>query len=258
MGMSIDLQGRVAIVTGASRGIGRAIALAYAEAGVSVVVASRKQEGVDAVAGEIAARGGKALAVATHVGQEDAVASLVERAVEAFGGIDILVNNAGTNPHFGPALTATSAQWDKILEVNLRSAFLLTRRVVPHMQARGGGKILNMASLAGLHPSMGMGIYGISKAGLIMLTRVLARELGPDNIQVNALAPGVIKTRFSSPLWESPDVAEMLTRSTPLGRLGEVDDVVGAALFLASPLSDYVTGEILVIDGGMNLVGGIG
>jgi NAD(P)-dependent dehydrogenase (short-subunit alcohol dehydrogenase family) len=258
MGMSIDLQGRVAIVTGASRGIGRAIALAYAEAGVSVVVASRKQEGVDAVAGEIAARGGKALAVATHVGQEDAVVSLVERAVEAFGGIDILVNNAGTNPHFGPALTATSAQWDKILEVNLRSAFLLTRRVVPHMQARGGGKILNMASLAGLHPSMGMGIYGISKAGLIMLTRVLARELGPDNIQVNALAPGVIKTRFSSPLWESPDVAEMLTRSTPLGRLGEVDDVVGAALFLASPLSDYVTGEILVIDGGMNLVGGIG
>jgi NAD(P)-dependent dehydrogenase (short-subunit alcohol dehydrogenase family) len=225
---------------------------------VSVVVASRKQEGVDAVAGEIAARGGKALAVATHVGQEDAVVSLVERAVEAFGGIDILVNNAGTNPHFGPALTATSAQWDKILEVNLRSAFLLTRRVVPHMQARGGGKILNMASLAGLHPSMGMGIYGISKAGLIMLTRVLARELGPDNIQVNALAPGVIKTRFSSPLWESPDVAEMLTRSTPLGRLGEVDDVVGAALFLASPLSDYVTGEILVIDGGMNLVGGIG
>jgi len=256
--MSIDLQGRVAIVTGGSRGIGRAIALAYAEAGAKVVVASRKQEGVEAVAGEITAHGGTALAVAAHVGQEEAVASIVDRALGEFGGIDVLVNNAGTNPHFGPLLSATPAQWDKILEVNLRSAFLLTQRVVPHLQARGGGKIINMASVAGLHPSLGMGIYGISKAGLIMLTRVLARELGPHNIQVNALAPGVIKTRLSSALWESAELADTLTRSTPLGRLGEVEDVVGAALFLASSLSDYITGETLVVDGGMSLVGGIG
>ncbi len=256
--MTIDLQGRVAIVTGASRGIGRAIALAYAEAGASVVVASRKTEGVEAVAGEISASGGKALAVAAHVGQDEAVAGLVDRALEVFGGIDILVNNAGTNPQFGPLLTATAGQWDKTFEVNLRSAFLLTQRVAPHMQARGGGKVINMASIAGLHPSLGMGIYGITKAGLIMLTRVLARELGPDNIQVNALAPGVIKTRLSRALWETPDLAATLTRSTPLGRLGDADDVVGAALFLASSLSDYVTGEILVVDGGMSLVGGIG
>src|SRR3990172_3700166 len=150
--MSIDLQGRVAIVTGGSRGIGRAIALAYAEAGAKVVVASRKQEGVEAVAGEITAHGGTALAVAAHVGQEEAVASIVDRALGQFCGIDVLVNTAGTNPHCGPLLSATPAQWDKILEVNLRTAFLLTQRVVPHLQARGGGKIINIASVPRLHP----------------------------------------------------------------------------------------------------------
>ncbi len=256
--MIIDLTGRVAIVTGASRGIGREIALALAGAGAKVVVASRKAEGVEAVAAEIRGQGGTALAVAAHVGQEEAVASLVTRAVEAVGGVDIAVNNAGTNPQFGAMMDATASQWDKILEVNLKGAFYLIQRVVPIMQARGGGKIINMASVAGVRPSPAMGIYGVSKAGLIMLTRVMALELGPSNIQVNALAPGVIKTRFSSALWESPDVAESVVRATPLGRLGETQDVVGAALFLASSLSDYVTGEVLLIDGGMNLSGGFG
>ncbi|OGO16261.1 MAG: short-chain dehydrogenase [Chloroflexi bacterium RBG_13_68_17] len=256
--MTFALTDKVAIVTGGSRGIGRAIALAFSQAGAAVVVASRKQEGVEAVAAEIRAAGGRALAVAAHVGQEEAVAALVERTVESFGGVDIVVNNAGTNPHFGPLLTASPAQWDKILEVNLRGAFLLSRQAVPHMKARGGGKILNVASLAGLRPSPGMGVYSVSKAGLIMLTQVLARELGPDKIQVNAIAPGVIKTRLSRALWEAPAMADGLAASTPLGRLGEVDDVVGAALYLVSPLSDYVTGEVIVIDGGMNLMGGIG
>lgn len=256
--MTIELTGRVAIVTGASRGIGREIALALAEAGAKVVVASRKQEGVEAVAAEIRQRGGTALAVAAHVGQEEAVAALVDKSVEAFGGVDIAVNNAGTNPQFGPLLEATDSQWDKILEVNLKGAFYLIQRVVPSMQARGGGKIINMASVAGLRPSPAMGIYGVSKAGLIMLTRVMALELGPLNIQVNALAPGVIKTRFSSALWEAPEIAESVVRATPLGRLGETKDVVGAALFLASSLSDFVTGEVLLIDGGMNLSGGFG
>jgi NAD(P)-dependent dehydrogenase (short-subunit alcohol dehydrogenase family) len=256
--MTLDLSGRVALVTGASRGIGKAIALSFAGAGARVVVASRKQEAVDDVAREVEAAGGSALAVAAHVGDEAAVAELVDRAAQAFGGIDILVNNAATNPHFGPVLSATPGQWDKIHEVNLRSAFLLTQKSLPYMEARGGGKVINMASVAGINPSTGMGVYGIFKAGLIMLTRTLARELGPLNIQVNALAPGVIKTRFSSALWESEDLAEAITRSTPLGRLGEPSDVVGAALFLASPLSDYVTGEILVVDGGLSLSGGIG
>ncbi len=255
--MDFDLSGRVAIVTGASRGIGREIALAYAQAGARVVVASRRQDGLEAVAAEIRQRGGEALPVAAHVGEPEAVAGLVERTVAAFGGVDILVNNAATNPHFGPMMEATVAQWDKIMEVNLRSAFLLTQRVVPHMRRRGAGKIINMASIAGLRPSPAMGIYSISKAGLIMLTQVMAKELGPDNIQVNALAPGVIKTRFSSALWESPEISERIVQATALGRLGEPGDVVGAALFLASSHSDYITGVTLLVDGGMGLAGGI-
>jgi NAD(P)-dependent dehydrogenase (short-subunit alcohol dehydrogenase family) len=255
---TFDLADKVAIVTGGSRGIGREIALAFAEAGARVVVASRKQEGVDAVAAEVAERGGTALAVAAHMGQEEALVALVERTVAAFGSVDILVNNAATNPHFGPLTTATAAQWDKIIEVNLRGAFFLCQQVIPLMQQRGGGKIINVASIAGVKPQPGMGIYSVSKAGLIMLTQVLAQELGPSNIQVNALAPGIIKTRFSSVLWQTPSISEALTKHTPLGRLGNVDDVVGAALYLASPLSNYVTGTVLLIDGGMNVASFVG
>ena len=255
---SFDLTDKVAIITGGSRGIGREIALALAEAGAKVVVASRKQAGVDEVAAEIEKRGGTALAIAAHTGQEDAVAALVERTVEAFGGVDIAVNNAGTNPHFGRLVTATAAQWDKIMEVNLRGAFFLCQQVIPVMQERGGGKIINVASVAGVKPQPAMGIYSVSKAGLIMLTQVLAQELGPFNIQVNALAPGIIKTRFSSVLWQTPSIAEAIEEHTPLGRLGAVEDVVGAALYLASPLSDYVTGAVLLIDGGMNVAGFFG
>jgi len=253
--IGFDLADKVAIITGGSRGIGRAIALAFAEAGAKVVVASRKSEGVEGVAAEIVERGGTGLAVAAHVGAEDALTALVERTVETFGGVDILVNNAGTNPHFGPLVTASVAQWDKIIEVNLTGAFLLSQRVIPVMQERGGGKIINMASVAGVKPQSGMGIYSVSKAGLIMLTQVLAGELGASNIQVNAIAPGVIKTRFSSVLWQTPSISDAVLKNTPLGRLGEVEDVVGAALYLASPLSDFVTGAVLLIDGGSNVAG---
>jgi NAD(P)-dependent dehydrogenase (short-subunit alcohol dehydrogenase family) len=256
--IGIDLTDRVAIVTGGSRGIGRAIALGLADAGAKVVVASRKQEGVDQVAAEIEGRGAKALAVAAHVGEPDQISALVERTVDTFGGVDILVSNAGTNPHFGPLTTATVSQWDKIMEVNLRGAFLLSQAVVPHLQQRGGGKIINVTSIAGVKPQPAMGVYSVSKAGLIMLTQVLAQELGPFNIQVNALAPGVIKTRFSSVLWQTPAIAENLVKHTPMGRIGEVEDVVGAALFLASPLSNYMTGTVLLVDGGMNVAGPIG
>lgn len=256
--MTYELTDRVVIITGGSRGIGRAMAMAFAEAGARVVVASRKQEGVDAVAAEIESRGGTVLAVATHVGDEEAVADLVQQTVEAFGGVDIAINNAATNPHFGPILTATTALWNKILEVNLRGAFFLCQQVVPIMEERGGGVIINVVSTAGLRPSLGLGIYSISKAGLIMMTKALAMELGPSNIRVNAIAPGVIKTRFSRALWESDAIAQAVRDATPLGRLGEPGDVVGAALFLASPLSDYVNGDVLVIDGGMRVSGGMG
>ena len=253
-----SLEGKVAIITGASRGIGRAIALRLAQAGAQVVVSSRKLENVQPVADGIVAAGGQALAVQAHVGAAGDVAALVAQAVETFGRVDVAVNNAATNPHFGPLLTADEGQWDKILDTNAKGAFRVCKAVVPLMEAQGGGKIINLTSVAGLRPSPGMGMYGISKAAIIMLTQVLAVELGRANIQVNAIAPGVIKTRFSQVLWQTPQIAEPLLRSLPLGRFGEAEDVAGLALFLASPAADYVTGAVFVVDGGMNVATAMG
>jgi NAD(P)-dependent dehydrogenase (short-subunit alcohol dehydrogenase family) len=247
------LQGRVAIVTGASRGIGRAIALRLAQAGAGVVVSSRKLDAVQAVAAEIAAGGGQALAVEAHAGRTQAVEALVAQALERFGRVDVAVNNAATNPHFGPLLSADEDQWDKILDTNAKGAFRMCKAVVPQMEALGGGKIINVASIAGLRPAPGMGLYGISKAALILLTQQLAMELGPAHIQVNAIAPGVIKTRFSQLLWQTPGLSDSILGRTPLGRFGEPQDVAELALFLASPASDYVTGAVFVVDGGLNV-----
>jgi NAD(P)-dependent dehydrogenase (short-subunit alcohol dehydrogenase family) len=248
-----SLEGKVAIITGASRGIGRAIALQFAQAGARVVVSSRKLEGVQAVAAQIISAGGEALAVQAHVGQPGDIQALVQRTMDAYDRLDITVNNAATNPHFGPLLTADEGQWDKILDTNAKGVFRLCKAVVPHMEAQGSGKIINMASIAGVRPSPGMGIYGISKAAIIMLTKTLAMELGPANIQVNAIAPGVIKTRFSQLLWQTPQFAELILAQMPLGRFGEPQDVAGLALYLASPASDYVTGGVFLVDGGMNV-----
>lgn len=248
-----SLQDRVALLTGASRGIGRAIAVRLAQAGARVVVSSRKLENVQAVANEIDAAGGEALAVEAHVGDMAAVEALVARTVEAYGRLDIVVNNAATNPHFGPLLSADEGQWDKILDTNTKAAFRVCKVTVPHLEAQGGGKIINLVSAAGLQPSPGMGVYGISKAALIMLTRQLAMELGSANIQVNAIAPGVVKTRFSQLLWQTPQIADGILARVPLGRFGEPEDVAGLALYLASPASDYVTGGVFVIDGGLTV-----
>lgn len=252
-----DFSGRVALVTGASRGIGKALALGLAETGAKVVIGSRKKEGLDPVAQEIRQNGGEALAIPTHMGEEEQVAAFVEGALNAYGRVDIAVNNAATNPHFGPLLTATASLWDKILEVNLRGAFFLAQQVAPIMEGQGGGKILNVASLSGVQPMPGLGVYSVSKAGLIMMTKVLAMELGPQNIQVNGIAPGVIKTQFSRLLWETDSISESVIRSTPLGRIGEIEDVLGVALFLVSEGADFITGEIVFIDGGMRITGGI-
>lgn len=248
-----SLEGKVALITGASRGIGRAIAQRLAGAGAKVVVSSRKLANVQAVADEIVAAGGEALAVQCHVGRPDDVTAMVARTVDAYGRLDVVINNAATNPHFGPALTADEGQWDKILDTNLKGIFRVCRAVVPQMEKQGGGKIINLASVAGLRPSPGMGVYGVSKAGVIMLTQVLALELGHANIQVNAVAPGVIKTRFSQLLWQTPQIAEPMLGKLPLGRFGEPEDVAGLALYLASPASDYITGGVFVVDGGMNM-----
>ncbi len=253
-----SLEGKVAVVTGASRGIGRAIALRLAGAGARVVVSSRKLGNVQAVADEIEAAGGEALAVQAHVGQPDDVTALVARTVEAFDRLDVAVNNAATNPHFGPLLTAGEGQWDKILDTNLKSVFRVCKAVAPQMEKQGGGKIINLASVAGLRPSPGMGVYGVSKAGVIMLTQVLALELGQANVQVNAIAPGVIKTRFSQVLWGTPQIADPMLGKLPLGRFGEPEDVTGLALYLASPASDYVTGGVFLVDGGMSVTMAMG
>jgi NAD(P)-dependent dehydrogenase (short-subunit alcohol dehydrogenase family) len=253
-----SLEGKVAVVTGASRGIGRAIALQLARAGAKVVVGSRKLENVQVVAGEIEAAGGETLAIQAHVGRPDAVKAMVAQAVEVFGRVDVAVNNAATNPHFGPVLTADEGQWEKILDTNLKSVFRVCKAVAPHMEKQGGGKIINIASVAGVQPSPGMGVYSVSKAGVIMLTRVLALELGHANIQVNAIAPGVIKTRFSQVLWQTPQIAEPMLGSLPLGRFGEPEDVASLALYLASPASDYVTGAVFLVDGGMSVATSMG
>ncbi len=249
-GMDFNLSGRVALITGASRGIGRAIAEAYAAAGAKVVLASRKQEGLDQVAETIRAKGGEALPIAAHTGDPAAVVALVVQTVRACGGIDILVNNAATNPHFGPLLSADEAQWDKILEVNLKGYFHTIKACVPHLIERGGGKIINMASVAGIQPQPGMGVYSVSKAGVIMLTRALAVELAAQNIQVNAIAPGFIQTRFSSAIWGNPALNEWVIGMIPQGRLGRPEDLIGVALYLASDASAFTTGAVFTIDGG--------
>ncbi len=251
------LKDKVAIITGASKGIGEAIARGFAREGARVVVSSRKQDSLQSVAERIQADGGEAFAHSAHMGEPDQVRALVRAAVERWGGVDIAVNNAATNPHFGPLLSADEGQLEKILDVNLKGYFRLCKEVEPVMRARGGGKIINLASIAGLRPAMNMGVYSISKAGVIMLTQILASELGAANIQVNALAPGLIRTKFSRALWENDSLVEMVEARTPLGRLGEVEDVVGAAIFLASSAADYITGEVIVIDGGTSLPSGI-
>ena len=248
-----DLRGKVALITGASRGIGAAIAQIYAAAGAAVVLSSRKQEALDSVAAAIQASGGQALAIATHTGDADGVQRLVDRACAELGGIDILVNNAATNPYFGPLLSSEESHWDKILDVNVKGYFRLVRACVPSMRARGGGKVINLASVAGKAPLPNMGIYCVSKAAVLMLTEVLAVELAPDNIQVNAIAPGFVKTAFSRAIWDNPAIHDATVQRIPQRRIANVEELTGIALYLAAPASSFTTGATFVIDGGQLL-----
>jgi len=247
---NFDLTDKVALVTGASRGIGLAIAKTYAAAGAKVALSSRKQEALEQAAEQIHAAGGQALPVAAHSGNPEDVERLVEQVRNEYGGIDILVNNAATNPHFGPLLSAEESHWDKILDVNLKGYFRTIKACAESMRQHGGGKIINVASINGLEAQPGMGIYCVSKAGVLMLTRVLAIELATDNIQVNALAPGLIQTRFSRVLWDTPQIYDAAMQNIPQGRIGQPDELSGIALYLASPASDFTTGAVFVIDGG--------
>ena len=251
--MDLGLRGRVALVCAASQGLGKAAAAALAREGAHVVICSRDKKKIEAAARDIGTGDGRVVPVTADLMKPRDITRFVERAVKEFGRIDILVNNAGTNPHFGPILTAEESHWDKIFEVNVKGYFLMARAVVPAMRKQGGGKIINMASVLGINPGAMMGVYSTSKAAVIMLTKVLAAELGPDHIQVNAIAPGFIRTKFSAALWGNPSLRRMIERATPEGRIAEPDEVTGAVLYLASGASSFTTGSVLVVDGGYNL-----
>lgn len=252
-----DLAGRVALVTGGSRGIGLAIADGLADAGARVVLVGRQGAPLEAAAAAITARGGEAVGVAANVGDADAFAPVVAAATAAFGGIDIVVNNAGTCPHFGPLVTADDAVWDKTMAVNARAALHAVQACLPSMRARGGGKVVNVASVAGLMPQPSVGLYCISKAALVMLTEVLAVELAPDGVQVNAVAPGYVRTRFSRGIWDAAEASAGALAVIPQRRFAEPEEIVGAVLYLCSPASSYTTGATLVVDGGQRLAGGL-
>jgi NAD(P)-dependent dehydrogenase (short-subunit alcohol dehydrogenase family) len=245
-----DLSGKVALVTGASRGIGSATAHTLAEAGAHVVLSSRKQADLDAEAERInQAFPGRASAVAAHAGREEDLGRLVSAVMERHGRIDILVNNAGTNPYMGPLMDAELSAWDKTFEVNVRGIFILTQLVYRAWMGEHGGSIVNVASTGGLRPGLGLGVYRISKAAVVFMTRQLAREIG-GNVRVNAVAPGLIKTRFAEALWANEEVLERILAPNPMGRIGTVDEVANAVLFLASDAATYVNGEVMVVDGG--------
>jgi NAD(P)-dependent dehydrogenase (short-subunit alcohol dehydrogenase family) len=244
------LDGRVALVTGGSRGIGRAVALALAQAGADVVVAARKAQDLDSVAEEVRALGRRGLAVPAHLARRADIDRLFESTLEAFGRLDVLVNNAATNPVFGPLADIEEDAWDRIMALNVKGYLLAAQRAARAMAPLGRGVIINMASTAGLRASPGLGAYSVSKAAVIMLTRVLGRELGPLGIRVNGIAPALIETRFSEALWKNPEILDGYLKSTPLGRAGQPEEVGGAVVYLCSDAASYVTGQTLLLDGG--------
>jgi NAD(P)-dependent dehydrogenase (short-subunit alcohol dehydrogenase family) len=245
-----SLAGRTALVTGGSRGIGRAIALAMAASGARVAVCSRHLEACATVADEITGAGGEALAVAGNVGRAEDAPRIVEAVMERFGALDILVNNAATNPQFGPLVDAEDSAVDRIFEVNVQGPLRLTSAAVHAWMGEHGGAIINIASVGGIQPEALIGAYNASKAALINLTRTLSRELGDKGIRVNAIAPGLVATDFARVLIETPSIHDHIVGQTALKRHAEPDEIAGAAVFLASDASSYVTGSTLVVDGG--------
>ena len=253
MSASISLKGKVAIVTGGGRGIGKAITKRLAAAGAGVAIASRKMENLEATAREFEALPGEILPVECHVGRTDELEALVRRTNEKLGPVDILVNNSATNLGHGPALNVTDEMFDKMVEINVKSALRLIRLVAPGMIERHSGSIINIVSIAGLRPQPGGLLYSFTKAGLIMMTKNWAKDFGPHGVRVNAIAPGLIKTDFSEFFWKDEAVQERITHTQPIRRVGDADEIGFAALYLASDESSFMTGEVLVIDGGATL-----
>ena len=246
------LDGKVAIVTGASKGIGKFIALALAQQGAKVVVSSRKMDAVTAVADEFKSEGLEAIGIPCHMGDDAQVKSLAEQTIKAFGGIDIIVNNAAANPVFGPVQNAGDDAFDKIMDVNVKGPLNLAKSY-DSMKSRGGGSVVNISSIEGITPGQGLGLYSVSKAALIQLTKVLAREWGPDSIRANAICPGLIETKFSEALTSNDKILKMVMMKQALPMLAQPEDIAGLALFLASDASKFVTGATIIADGGYTI-----
>lgn len=249
----LSLEGKVALVTGACRGIGRAIAMIFADAGADLAVSCRNQPHLEEVAEEIRKMGRRALPVAAHVRKPEDLRNLYEKVKEAYGRIDILVNNAATNPGMGLLVDMDEKMYDQIMNTNLKGYTILSQLVGKLMIEQGGGNIINISSVGGISPDKGLGLYCISKAAIIMLTKQLAVELGQFNIRVNAIAPGVVQTRFSEALWTNEELMKVEMAHTPLNRIAQPEEVARTALYLASDASSYVTGQTIVMDGGGSL-----
>jgi len=250
--MDFSLKGKVALVTGASRGIGQATAMGLAQTGADIAIASRKLPDLEKVAEEIRKTGRKCLPVAAHLARMEEINNLVKAVLEEFGKIDILVNNAATNPTMAQAIDIDERAWDSIMNLNLKGLFFLSQAVARVMKGKGGGRIINVASVAGITPDI-LPIYSISKAGVIMATKVMAQQWAQFNIRVNAVAPGLTKTRFSEALWKNPDILKVAMSRTPMARPADPEEMVGAIIYLASDASSYVTGQVIAIDGGITI-----
>ena len=250
MSSLFDLTGKVAIVTGSTKGIGLAIATRMAEHGATVVISSRKRDVCETVAAGIIEKGGKAVVIPCHIARKEELQNLIDQTVAQCGGIDILVQNAAVNPYIGPSAGMPDEAFDRVMNANIRSQVWLANMAVPHLVTRGGGSIIIISSIGGLRGSPQLGAYAVSKAADMQLARNIAVEWGPKNIRANAIAPGLVRTDFARALWENPVLYKKRTRDTPLQRIGEPDEIAGAAIFLASAAGSFVTGQTLVIDGG--------
>jgi NAD(P)-dependent dehydrogenase (short-subunit alcohol dehydrogenase family) len=248
-----ELHNKVAIITGASKGIGKSIAMALGEQGAKIVIASRKQEAVNETVKAFMAAGIDAIGIAAHMGDDGQIKNLVEQTVKIFGGIDIIVNNAAINPTFGHIIETDSEVFDKIMNVNVKGPLAFCKLCYPIMKQRGGGSIINISSIEGITPGLGLGLYSISKATLIALTKVLAKEWGADHIRANVICPGLIKTKFSEALTGNEKILKHVLAKQALPQLAEPEDIAGLALFLASDASSFCTGGIYTADGGYTI-----
>ncbi len=252
---SFDLEGKVAVITGSSKGIGKAIAQGLAEYGAKVVISSRSQEAVDEVAAEFKTAGLEAVGIACHIGKKAERQNLVHTTIAHYGGIDILINNAAINPVYGPIEDADEEVFDKIMDVNVKAPWMLSNLVLSSMKERGGGSIVNIASVEALHPGAGLGLYSTSKAALLMLTKNQAKEWGPYGIRANVVCPGLIKTKFSAALWQNEKLLQKIEKTLPSARMGMPDEMAGIVCLLASDAGAYMTGGVYNADGGYMIAG---